>query len=226
MSDTFRTLAIRHRVRPQFLAVLVAVVALLTGCSPQARSSKNAPPSSVGLAGHAPQRARGDLPGELPLSRDDRQGALDIVDGQVPDGVTVFDDQYPAVAQLDPELLSALRTAAKAAADDGVQFYVDSGWRSRKYQEQLFREAVAKYASAEQAARWVALPGTSAHEAGRAVDLGPSRATAWLFQHGARYGLCQIYGNEPWHYELRPTAVVHGCPAMYADPTQDPRMHP
>ena len=27
-----------------------------------------------------------------------------------------------------------------------------------------------------------------------------------------RYGLCQIYGNEPWHYELRPDAVDHGCP--------------
>ena len=38
------------------------------------------------------------------------------------------------------------------------------------------------------------------------------------------YGLCRIYGNEPWHYELRPDAVDHGCPPMYADPTHDPRM--
>jgi zinc D-Ala-D-Ala carboxypeptidase len=36
--------------------------------------------------------------------------------------------------------------------------------------------------------------------------------------------LCQIYSNEPWHYELRPEAIDHGCPPMYADPTQDPRM--
>jgi hypothetical protein len=36
--------------------------------------------------------------------------------------------------------------------------------------------------------------------------------------------LCQIYRNEPWHYELRPVAIEHGCPAMYADPTHDPRM--
>ena len=42
-------------------------------------------------------------------------------------------------------------------------------------------------------------------------------------QHGADYGLCQIYGNEPWHYELRPDAVDRGCPPTYADPTQDPR---
>ena len=50
------------------------------------------------------------------------------------------------------------------------------------------------------------------------------RADAWLSEHGAAYGLCQIYGNEPWHYELRPEAVDHGCPPMYADPTHDPRM--
>jgi len=40
----------------------------------------------------------------------------------------------------------------------------------------------------------------------------------------AKYGLCQTYRNEPWHYELRPEAADHGCPAMYADPTGDPRM--
>ena len=62
------------------------------------------------------------------------------------------------------------------------------------------------------------------HGARGAVDIGPADATAWLSQHGAEYGLCQIYRNEPWHYELRPEAIEHGCPPMYADPTHDPRM--
>jgi hypothetical protein len=57
-----------------------------------------------------------------------------------------------------------------------------------------------------------------------AVDIGPSGAAAWLSEHGAAFGLCQVYGNEPWHYELRPEAIDHGCPAVYADPTHDPRM--
>ena len=51
-------------------------------------------------------------------------------DGAVPDGVTVFDDEIPAVAKLDPALLGALRRAATEARGDGVKFYVDSGWRS------------------------------------------------------------------------------------------------
>lgn len=38
------------------------------------------------------------------------------------------------------------------------------------------------------------------------------------------YGLCQIYENEPWHDELRPASIARGCPQVYADPTQDPRM--
>ena len=127
------------------------------------------------------------------------------------------------MAKLDPALLGALRQAATDAADDGVEFVVDSGWRSPAYQERLFDEAVLKYGSDAEAARWVATPSTSAHVSGDAVDIG-SGAAEWLSEHGAAYALCQIYGNEPWHYELRPEAIDHGCPAMYDDPTHDPRM--
>jgi D-alanyl-D-alanine carboxypeptidase len=157
-------------------------------------------------------------------SRNEQRDALGEAGGAVPDGTTVFDDEVPGVANLDPALLGALRQAATGAADDGVKFVVDSGWRSPEYQERLLREAVLKYGSEQEAARWVATPNTSAHVSGHAVDIGPSDATAWMSAHGAAYGLCQIYGNEPWHYELRPEAIAHGCPAVYADPTHDPRM--
>jgi hypothetical protein len=145
-------------------------------------------------------------------------------DGVVPDGVRVFDDEIPAVANLDPALLGALRQAATDAAGDGVEFFVDSGWRSPEYQAQLLLGAISEYGSEEEAARWVATPGTSAHVSGDAVDIGPSDAAAWLSEHGAEYGLCQIYRNEPWHYELRPEASINGCPPMRADPTHHPWM--
>jgi LAS superfamily LD-carboxypeptidase LdcB len=125
---------------------------------------------------------------------------------------------------LDPALLKALRQAEADAAADGVEFVVQSGWRSPEHQAQLLREAVAKYGSEAEAARWVATPDTSPHVSGDAVDVGPLAATAWLSEYGAAYGLCQIYGNEPWHFELRPEAVDQGCPPMYPDPTHDPRM--
>jgi D-alanyl-D-alanine carboxypeptidase len=89
------------------------------------------------------------------------------------------------VRNLDPDLLGALRMAATDSADDGVELVVKSGWRSPEYQSQLLREAVSKYGSEEEAARWVATPETSPHVSGDAVDIGPSEATAWLSEHGA-----------------------------------------
>jgi LAS superfamily LD-carboxypeptidase LdcB len=140
--------------------------------------------------------------------------------------VTVFDDEIPAVVNLDPDLLAALRQAATVAADDDITFLVTSGWRSAAYQDRLLRDAVAQYGSAEEAARWVATAETSPHVQGAAIDVGPWSTMSWLSQHGAAFGLCQVYANEAWHYELRPEAVDAGCPAMYADPTVDPRMQP
>src|SRR5215211_1707507 len=207
---TTRRIRIR-RIRVAGLLVVIAAIAAL-GCQLLASSSSTAA-SPIDV-----------LRSEHRRLRSEHRGALGEADGAVPDGATVFDDEIPAVANLDPDLLGALRQAATDAADDGVEFFVDSGWRSPEYQDQLLREAVFEYGSEEEAARWVATPNTSAHVSGDAVDIGPFEATAWLSGHGADYGLCQIYSNEPWHYERRPEAVDHGCPPMYADPTHDPRM--
>jgi zinc D-Ala-D-Ala carboxypeptidase len=186
------------------LVVIVAVAAVLGHQLPASSSSTATSP--------------------IQIFRSEHRGALGEAGGAIPDGTTVFDDEVPGVANLDPALLGALRQAATDAARDGVEFYVDSGWRSQAYQAHLLHEAISKYGSEREAARWVATPKTSAHVAGDAVDIGHLDATAWLSEHGARYGLCQIYRNEPWHYEPRPEAIDHGCPPMYADPTRDPRM--
>jgi zinc D-Ala-D-Ala carboxypeptidase len=200
-----------RRIRVAGLLVVIAAIAAALGLQSASSSSTAASPIDVLRGEH-----RG-LPSE-------HRGALGEADGAVPDGTTVFDDGIAGVAKLDSDLLGAVRQAATDAAGDGVEFVVDSGWRSPEYQEQLLREAVSEYGSEEEAARWVATPDTSAHVSGEAIDIGPSDAAAWLSAHGAEYGLCQIYGNEPWHYELRPEAIDQGCPPVYADPTQDPRM--
>jgi D-alanyl-D-alanine carboxypeptidase len=173
--------------------------------------------SSAAPVGRVPP---GDRPGIATADR----GGVTADDGVLPGGVTVFDDRHPGVTNLDADLLAALRDAATDAARDGITIDVNSGWRSARYKDRILREAVSRYGSEREAARWVATATTSPHVAGKAVDLGPSHAISWLVDHGARYGLCRIYANEPWHYELRPAAVADGCPAMYADPTHDPRM--
>jgi D-alanyl-D-alanine carboxypeptidase len=208
---TTRRIRIR-RIRVAGLLVVIAAIAAALGYQLLDSSSSTAASTIDALR----SEHRG--------LRSEHRGALGEADGAVPDGTTVFDDEVPGVANLDLDLLGALRQAAIDAADDGIEFYVDSGWRSPEYQNQLLREAVSEYGSEEEAARWVATAETSAHVSGDAIDIEHSDATAWLSEHGASYGLCQIYGNEPWHYELRPEAIDHGCPAMYADPTSDPRM--
>jgi zinc D-Ala-D-Ala carboxypeptidase len=212
---TTRRIRIRWTRVAGLLVVTAAVAAALGYQLPSSSSSTAASPIDVLRSG------RPRAPGE---ARSQHRGALGEAGGAVPDGTTVFADGIPGVANLDPALLDALRRAATLAAVNGVELFVDSGWRSPEYQEQLFQEAVSKYGSEEEAARWVATPNTSAHVSGDAVDIGHSATTAWLSEHGAEYGLCQIYVNEPWHYELRPQASEHGCPPMYADPTRDPRM--
>jgi hypothetical protein len=177
--------------------------------------------AAAGVRWQASSSPTGGSPIDVPRSE---QGGGRSEHRGAPGRAAVIGDETPGIANLDPDLLGALRLAAADAAGDGVELVVESGWRSPEEQDRLFREAVSEYGSEEEAARWVATADTSAHVSGDAVDLGPPDATAWLAEHGAEYGLCQIYGNEPWHYELRRDAVGDGCPPMYADPTDDPRM--
>lgn len=209
-----------QRIRRLLVVGLIAVMAASAAAlGHQPQNSSSSPVASPSSTASPPvDTPHGDRKGA------DRKSALGADDGAVPDDATVFDDGYAGVDNLDRDLLQALREAAAEAAGDGVEFYVNSGWRSPERQNQLLREAVSKYGSEEEAARWVATADTSPHVSGDAIDIGRSNATAWLSEHGAHYGLCQIYRNEPWHYELRTDAIDRGCPRMYADSTRDPRM--
>lgn len=123
------------------------------------------------------------------------------------------------IARLDPDLRSALADAVRAARADGVDIEVTSGWRSREHQQRLLDEAVAKYGSLEEALTYVSTPDESEHVRGGAVDIGPTEADEWLRRYGSAYGLCQIFANEIWHFELATTPGGE-CPPMYADSSQ------
>lgn len=191
-----------RRRRPAALAILC--VTLLAACSAAPALAPLGGGSAVAVgSGGQPGTEDGAIPLGQPLS-------LDSTD--------------PAITRLRPELLSALREANLQAGTDGVSLSVSSGWRSQKLQSQLLAEATRKYRSQEEAARWVATPETSPHVSGDAVDVAGEDAMSWLSQNGSRFGLCQIYSNERWHYEYRSSALNGACPLMYQDPTADPRM--
>lgn len=201
------------KARRSLVAVLSVLVLALATAGCQAITST---PSSQPV----------DVPGSeaAPSSSGTWNGVPSEDDGLLPYGATVFDDHHPGIAKLSPDLVMALRQATTDAAARGVEIQVKSGWRSAEYQNHLLELAIGEYGSRDEAARWVATAATSAHVTGDAVDVAPYDAIDWLVRRGAAYGLCQIYGNESWHFELRPEAVEEGCPAMYLDPTHDPRM--
>jgi len=116
---------------------------------------------------------------------------------------------------------TALVAAARAAGLRAPLLLPVSGFRDPERQAHLWQEALRRYGSPEEARRWVAPPGHSAHQSGRAIDfyLGGSvsgsvskrnvarlRATPayrWLAANAARFGFYP-YGAEPWHWEYNP----------------------
>lgn len=149
----------------------------------------------------------------------DRTGVVGAVDGPA------LAAGAPATAQgqatgLDPELTRRLELAQAAAVDQGVELTLTSGWRSEAEQERLFENAVERYGSREEAARWVLPPEHSAHVTGLAIDVGPTEGAYWLARHGHEFGLCQVYANEIWHFE--PLVEPGGtCPELRPDSAGD-----
>ncbi|MFB6721762.1 M15 family metallopeptidase [Kribbella sp. NPDC056345] len=134
-------------------------------------------------------------------------------DGKLPSGTSAFDTDLPGIANLDPKLREAVQKAELAMKADGVPMQVTTGWRSKKYQIELMDKAIKQYGSREKARKFVADPDESHHVTGHAVDIGPTDADDWLIRKGNRFGLCQTYSNEIWHFELV-TTPGGDCPPM------------
>jgi hypothetical protein len=139
-------------------------------------------------------------------------------DGYIPDGESVkLSDDVPSVTRLDPKLMDALLSAnEEAEAERGIEITLADGWRSERYQQYLFDQAVTQYGSEAEASRWVKRGDQSQHERGEAVDIATADAMDFLNRFGDEFGLCQIYANEAWHFELA-TDASGECPPQLAD---------
>lgn len=144
--------------------------------------------------------------------------ATDTFGGWLPDGVTLspFDVSNPVIAQLDPLLLTAVQDAARSAEAEGIKMRITSGWRTKGFQQRLFDMGVVQYGSVDAARQFVASPEVSKHVVGEAVDVAPVDADKWLIRNGPRFGLCQIFANEIWHFELA-TDEQGRCPPLKAN---------
>ena len=150
----------------------------------------------------------------------------EVIKPTVIKGILVVNKSYPLPADYDPGGLTAETAAAfnkmqKAAALDGIQLWICSGYRSYYTQQSLFtqycwRDGVAK------AETYSARPGHSEHNCGLAVDLCTpfandteedfylSPQARWLCRRASVYGFILRYPRmkehitgidyEPWHY--------------------------
>lgn len=202
------------RKRDRRLSVLagfaiVAAVISLTVAACKTVSAQNDPPSAdANSSGTAHSKNSGASHSDPPSAED----------GVLPDHTSAYDTSLPGVAKLDPALRKAVQQAETAMKADGIRLQVTTGWRSKKYQEELLEKAIRQYGSKKKALEYVADPDESHHVTGHAVDIGPTDADDWLNRKGNRYGLCQTLSNEIWHFELV-TEPGADCPPM-TDPTR------
>jgi len=116
---------------------------------------------------------------------------------------------------LNRETRDAFVAMAEAAIKDSVILIVDSGYRSANFQKRIIKRRMEKGESFERVMRFVAPPGYSQHETGRAVDLVPSEVRfaktkiyEWLQENAGKFGFAETYPEdiipksrwEPWHW--------------------------
>jgi hypothetical protein len=129
------------------------------------------------------------------------------------------------VTEIHPLLQTRFEAAATAAGRAGVHLYITSGFRNEERQAVLFANAIKKYGSETEAAKWVLPPQFSHHPHGLAIDVnypGDRLGAAWLEANGARFGLCRVYANEWWHFE-GVIAPGDSCPEMAPNALVDMR---
>lgn len=115
--------------------------------------------------------------------------------------------------QLRPRAAKAWKAMQAAAKLEGISLGVTDAYRTLKEQKQLANE-IGIYGPGNR--QGAAVPGTSKHGIGRAVDVsyGPKSQNSldsysdaqskWLLRNAKTYGFSQTVAGEPWHIEFNP----------------------
>lgn len=120
------------------------------------------------------------------------------------------------------EVYFAFKELQKDALKDGLFIIIDSGFRSYDYQQVIWDFNV-KEKGLEHTEKYVAIPGTSEHQTGLAIDIGAyinkeytndidenTDEYKWMIENAHRYGFILRYPQgkeditginfEPWHF--------------------------
>ncbi|MDE6845105.1 MAG: M15 family metallopeptidase [Lachnospiraceae bacterium] len=143
----------------------------------------------------------------------------------LPDNTDIETVELSNGERVDKRIYPYLQEMFDDAREEGIFPIVRSGFRTRQEQEDIYYDRLKGYQKqglSEEEARtetelWVAVPGTSEHELGLAVDINADKIHSdgaevytWLKDHAHLYGFINRYpsdkteitgvANEPWHY--------------------------
>lgn len=143
----------------------------------------------------------------------------------IPDDYEVKLTELSNGEKVDSRIYPDLQEMFDAARAEGLSLFVAAGYRTREKQQQLLDEKIEAYKNEghskseakKLAEQWVAVPGTSEHQLGIAVDINADVTKTssndvynWLSENAYRYGFIKRYPsdkteltgviNEPWHY--------------------------
>ena len=138
---------------------------------------------------------------------------------------------------VDKRIYPYLQEMFDDARAEGIYPIVRSGFRTRQEQEEIYDDRIKEYQgqgmsekeAMEEVQLWVAVPGTSEHELGLAVDINADKIHSegaevytWLSENAYLYGFINRYpsdktavtgvANEPWHYRyvgVEAAAQIH-----------------
>ncbi|MCP1109235.1 D-alanyl-D-alanine carboxypeptidase [Lachnospiraceae bacterium PM6-15] len=146
-------------------------------------------------------------------------------DNYIPEDHTVELIRLSNGESVDARIYPELQEMFDAARSEGLNLLVVAGYRTEDEQQQLLVQKNEEYIhqgysrteAKELAEKWVAIPGTSEHQLGIAVDINADTTISssdtvysWLANNGHKYGFIKRYPenktaitgviNEPWHY--------------------------
>jgi len=134
-------------------------------------------------------------------------------------GVLIVNKTYPLPADygsgLDPTANAQFKLLVKAAAEEGLNIYNSSAYRSYEHQKNTYEKNVKNYGKAT-ADTFSARPGHSEHQTGLAIDVNTindafakTDESKWLKDHAHEFGFIIRYPEgksditgykyEPWH---------------------------
>ncbi len=230
----------RRRLRPAVrrLFIATAVVCIAAGGISFALSRKTAVPAASAASASiaaASEAENGLLTAQQAQAMlDDPRMVLVNHTNKMPDDYTFTTKECGSSTAinktLQTEAADAFLAMQAAAAKDGVTIWMQSGYRSVEYQENLYNQKTKYYLNKglseadarQQAATIVNPPGYSEHNCGLAADLNSPEHTTldegfenteafrWLCAHAVEYGFILRYPKdaepvteityEPWHW--------------------------